>query len=432
MKTLILSIFLLFPIIVQGQWVKYNAYNQSTLELTDIQFVNQNTGFAVGSFPGDTVFVKTTNGGVNWVRNFLNTDTTYIGYYNAIYFLNENTGFLCGGSRYIYKTTNGGFNWTGYPAPFRTMNSTYNDLYFVDVNTGFAVGRYGYVSKTTNGGISWDSIYATVDDANCVKFINSSTGFIADVTSHFFKTTNGGSNWLKIEVKDSANFAYGFQSLSFLDENTGYLTGYNSGFNLKVVLKTNNGGLNWHTVFRSNGHFYNIIFSNINTGYVFGGNTINDNAYKTTNGGNSWIALNLDTLNFRYYYSSHFFDAQNGIVGSNGGNVYKTTTGGVGIVNISYEIPSDFKIVKTYPNPFNAQVTIEFQVSEKIFFQDNNFIINIYDIKGSLVNQNNYVINSPGLYKVNLDFNNLHSGIYFLKINNNYQYTDVKKIILVK
>lgn len=113
----------LFPILIflfvsnvalsQSGWIVYQTGVNSTL--WDVYFIDANTGW----FVGDTTAVfKTTNGGLNWMKQDINyiVDTELF----SIKFLNANTGFAAGGHHsgfydlhyaYIFKTTNGGTNW---------------------------------------------------------------------------------------------------------------------------------------------------------------------------------------------------------------------------------------------------------------------------------------------------------------------------------
>lgn len=101
------------------------------------------------------------------------------------FFINQNTGWICGDSCRIAKTTNGGFTWSlyesGSPHPF-------NDIFFINENTGWAVGgswnlngfSYKLNAYTLDGGNSW--IGNTVTDYyNSNKFVyfsNAASGFI--------------------------------------------------------------------------------------------------------------------------------------------------------------------------------------------------------------------------------------------------------------
>jgi photosystem II stability/assembly factor-like uncharacterized protein len=124
-----------------------SAYNN----LNEIYFINSNTGFVTrnsNNIPDSSIF-KTTNAGINWfgiISNFYNL--------RSIQFINENTGFAVAGSA-VLKTTNGGYQWFA-----ESINSPFNcnDLFFTSGNEGYVVGNYGMILKTTNGGVGFNTI----------------------------------------------------------------------------------------------------------------------------------------------------------------------------------------------------------------------------------------------------------------------------------
>ncbi|MBI5477152.1 MAG: immune inhibitor A [Ignavibacteriales bacterium] len=97
-------------------------------------------------------------------------------------------------------------------------------------------------------------------------------------------------------------------------------------------------------------------------------------------------------------------------------------------------VPSDFKLYDAYPNPFNPKTKIKFNIAKP-----SNVLLKVYDLYGrevaSLVNERK----DAGEYSVQLDAEDLSSGIYFCKMTvsetnagNNKIYSESKKIILMK
>jgi len=98
----------------------------------------------------------------------------------------------------------------------------------------------------------------------------------------------------------------------------------------------------------------------------------------------------------------------------------------VGILNLSSEIPKEFKLYQNYPNPFNPTTNLEFDIPKSGFVK-----IVVYDILGkeveTLVNESL----QPGKYKLNFNGDKLTSGIYFYKISS-VGFNDIKRMILIK
>lgn len=102
----------------------------------------------------------------------------------------------------------------------------------------------------------------------------------------------------------------------------------------------------------------------------------------------------------------------------------KRTT--VGIQQISSEIPAVYKLFNNYPNPFNPETSIKFDIPKA-----NNIELRIYDMKGSEVA---VLINGKmeaGSYKYRWNASAFPSGVYFYRLKT-HDFTDTKRMILVK
>ncbi|HEY6626557.1 MAG TPA: T9SS type A sorting domain-containing protein, partial [Ignavibacteriaceae bacterium] len=96
------------------------------------------------------------------------------------------------------------------------------------------------------------------------------------------------------------------------------------------------------------------------------------------------------------------------------------------VVNVSYDVPTEFVLSQNYPNPFNPSTRINYFVPKESFVS-----IKVYDFLGrevmALVNESRAV----GSYEMVFDASNLPSGTYFYTlIAENYSST--KKMILIK
>lgn len=102
----------------------------------------------------------------------------------------------------------------------------------------------------------------------------------------------------------------------------------------------------------------------------------------------------------------------------------------IGIQKISSEIPGTFALYNNYPNPFNPETIIKFDIPASN--QKNTFVtLKIYDITGRetavLVNENL----SPGTYSASWNAAEFSSGIYFYRIDAG-QFSQTRKMILIK
>ncbi|MBN1998015.1 right-handed parallel beta-helix repeat-containing protein [candidate division KSB1 bacterium] len=89
-------------------------------------------------------------------------------------------------------------------------------------------------------------------------------------------------------------------------------------------------------------------------------------------------------------------------------------------------IPSEFMLHPNYPNPFNPQTNISFDLPV-----DSDVLINIYNIKGELESELYRGRKSAGTYTLVWNAKTSQSGTYFLKFQAN-NFSKVEKCILLK
>jgi photosystem II stability/assembly factor-like uncharacterized protein len=375
-----------------------------------IQFINYNTGFVCGL----NIFAKTNNGGENWIKYQVTATPTIFG---GLYFVNDQTGFIAGEGRKVFKTTDGGNNWLQTIVPGTSDNLTC--VKFTGPNTGYLSSINGRIYKTTDAGEVWSIIYtvATHPVLNDMYFINSNTGFACggSAGAPILKTTDGGTSWSIFTTNIS-----GLGGIYMADDNTGFAVG-----SAGSIYKTTNSGANWFTV--NSGTTINlnkVMFPSLNTGYIAGNQGL---ILKTTDAGNTWFRLPV--LTKQYLYSLHFNDNNTGYIAGNGGNIFKTTTGGsvIGIIPVSNEIPGNYSLLQNYPNPFNPLTRLRFDIPQSKFVK-----IIVYDILGreltTLVNEDL----RAGTYEVTWDASDYPSGIYFYRLWVSGGSTDSKKMVLIK
>lgn len=186
--------------------------------------------------------------------------------------------------------------------------------------------------------------------------------------------------------------------------------------------------------------------------WIFGDLSNNLLRFRFSSGSNNDIIINSDTLNWTGWKYIEFPTSQissnnevtlRGIQikhlsgGSDSNMVY---TDGIqwrdslatGIKNYAVSSnPSTFKLMQNYPNPFNPSTIIEYQIPKNEFVS-----LKVYDVLGRKVADLVNEYKQAGIYKVNLNFEqltnkNIASGIYFysLKAGN---FTSTKKLILLK
>jgi len=374
--------------------------------LNSVHFNNLTTGIITGNHG---VILRSVNAGVNWSLVTLNPGLNY----TDVQFTDNSTAFICGGNGtttgMVLKSQDAGVSWQ---AVYQNDSAHFYSVYFLNSQSGWVSGRNGYILKTTNSGINWVRYKPDNSAGSKIFFINENTGFIAKAT--LLKSTNGGLNWFNSLSNQAAD-------IQFLGQ-TGFMTQQN-GF----IYKTTDEGLTWNSYYTggtSAGTFY---FVNVNTGWVCSGGNIR----KTTNGGVNWqlqtaTALPL-TISSVYFSNESFGYACGGY-----GGIIRTTNGGIGINQLSSEIPQEFKLYSSYPNPFNPVTRIKFDIPLlRGVAEGRGVLLKIYDILGkeiaSLVNEEL----KPGTYEIQWDASGYPSGVYFYSLIFN-KAVHTGKMVLVK
>lgn len=203
----------------------------------EVQFVDVNNGWAItfNFSNGQAGFLRTTNGGNNWIPQ------NGIGLF---YFLDANNGWAFTGSDAqgenppytIHRTTNGGENWTEQFSD--NTPGRFNAIRFSDINNGWVVGEGGKVLKTTNGGANWNFITNSGinPNASCknVFLLGANHVWIPskdntpEQTPFIRYSSDGGLNWVtQMTPFGSTQGSNAIFSIYFVNPNLGWLTADN-------------------------------------------------------------------------------------------------------------------------------------------------------------------------------------------------------------
>jgi len=433
-----------------GTWYQQFMPNTGSQLLNDIVFLDSMKGFAIFTRninPDTSSILQTTNGGNNW--QILNTFA--LRRFNRIKFINNMTGFICGGSGsgtpYLYKTIDGGNNWS-LVTGVSFGNTLWGDIEVINEDTLWLVDRdalSGGVFRSVNAGINWARIYFGGGSVQPEKIymLNSRTGFMS-TSFRTYKTTNGGFNWQESDVK-------GFKDIHFADSLTGWKA-YNASNQDSNMQKTTNGGINWYrqqlpvggniSIFSNMGNFEIInkdTLLGVGGAILVGFNEYRAIIYRTTNGGQNWMFQIPDTsfgisglsyIRFLNQYTGWCYLSNTGIHTTNGGD----TTFYIGLQQISNEIPVSFILKQNYPNPFNPKTIIQYEIAK-----NNSYVkLAVFDITGKEITLLVDEIQNAGIYRTDFSSKYLSSGIYFYRLivinkkNTKEVYSETKKMLLIK
>ncbi|MCL4474058.1 MAG: Ig-like domain-containing protein [Actinobacteria bacterium] len=270
-------------------------------------FINDTTGWAVSR---EGTVIKTTDAGATWTSDAsgiaANTDL------QSVQFLDANTGFAVGYSGsagVLYKYSGGTWTAASLSGITGTGISQLWGIHMVDATHGWAVG----FAAGANDGTGLGAVLQTTDGTNWVR---SATGiadnyrlYSVDATA----TTNGwavgqntltgkgiaasysGGTWTIVEKAELT----GLQSIDMVNASTGYAAGYGppvppaTNFGDGKVYKTTDGGATWNNTSLSTTHVMSAVsFMDANNGYVVGGE---GRLFRTTDGGANWTLESTGT-----------------------------------------------------------------------------------------------------------------------------------------
>jgi photosystem II stability/assembly factor-like uncharacterized protein len=284
----------------------------SSPALVHISFQDASNGWGVAS-DGSGSILRTVDGGTTWL-NVTPPGLTGIGFSTTLSVLDPNTAWvLVPNADYftgkLYHTTDAGLTWTSFDAPFGGAR-----LQFLDLSTGLALADLG--AGAGSQGVE------------------------------MFQSSDGGATWLSVfnndpNRPDSSNSLPlgGIKNgMTFLDANTGWVTGSRPVDGEVYLFATNDGGVDWAMqniplpagygaylympqapVFFGNDGFLPLMVNLSNTTtFTF---------YTTHDGGATWIGDPTDAS--RVVPPGHyaFADSLHGWCWDGGANLYSTSGG---------------------------------------------------------------------------------------------------------
>lgn len=258
-------------------------------------------------------------------------NTPYFGKPLDVTFISVDTGYILGlksddDSTYniLLKTNDGGKSWNKIPFTnhkflLDTSNGVMGSIYVSPFNSNIVFSGRNNLIRSTDGGIHWQ-IIGPMDQTSFPMWFFDPLNGTGSSEWGLSTTTDGGQTWVKSLSKASP------QRIQFTDRETGYgCSGYiytgNTGgfFSSGGIIKTINGGKDWHTVTypgynisnQEGPGIFGLNFIDNNTGYIYviigGAETYSGSKiYKTSDGGNSWSTIN-DNMITKYGYLNNFY-----------------------------------------------------------------------------------------------------------------------------
>jgi photosystem II stability/assembly factor-like uncharacterized protein len=363
-----------------AEWMPLNTGH--AFNIRSIAVLNPETAWLAGDC--DTV-LSTTDAGVSWSYHIF----CHLSYYNWPLLMITHSGpdnlWVLADS--LYRSTDGGRTWTGLFWHLPELYRFPEDMVFVDANNGWVAscgdGEGGIVTHTSDGGNTWTQQNNFVGHLiTTVFFANADMGWFTLESDAIYRTFNGGRSWNPIPVPAASG-------MGTLCMGT---TQFSDSLNGWIIL---------------------------GSGPWWGG----DHAIQTTDGGQTWqegysghSSLLLDV---------YFVDATHGWMVGRNGTIFRYQPTILAAPNVPAG-PARAFTLSAYPNPFNPNTTLSFDVPVS-----SRVRISIYDITGRLVQTLADRVYPQGNYRVELDGSALPSGIYFARLQGP-SFSKTQKLVLLK
>lgn len=331
-------------------------------DLTDVFFINPDTGWIVGTYQ---IVLKTTDGGNTWtkIQNYLTahkcfwsvsfpdelhgcaagdwmlddkgfimvtndgglswTETTpdWATNYQNVFFLDSLTGWACGWDGNLVKTTDGGYTWIN-----KSISGSHNDILFFDYQQGLLLSDYE-TRITTDGGETWGGPFqmdATSSQRNMMSWeFNKvvSVGYGGSIN----RSVDGGRNWSRLH----RGLNSGIKQIAFFNPLSGFVV---QSFPYQSLKRTNDGGYSWYSdTLAPQGPFYEMEVSG-NSAYLL---NYTSQIVKTINAGNTWEVLDVPPSSDRYW-DIDIIDQNTLYICGKNGELIKTVNGGHDWIDLSF------------------------------------------------------------------------------------------------
>ena len=213
---------------------------------------------------------------------------------HAVYFLDQNRGWVAGSGGTLLETRDGGQTWRKL---LSLTKDNLRDVYFADEKTGWVVAERDtlklttndeprtYLLKTEDGGFSWRRVFLSGSGINArlvrAVFADAERGWVFGETGVVFATRDGGAHWVR-QASPTKHLLLGG---AFVDPAHGWLVGAGA-----TILQTSDGGITWQSGIVRDGagaRFTAASFVGNRLGWAV---ALAGRIFATTDGGRAWFA----------------------------------------------------------------------------------------------------------------------------------------------
>jgi len=372
--------------------------------------------------------------------------------------------YLAHGSAGVYKSTDSTATWQLINNGFNTTQAKNVYQLLVKGDTIYAATVDG-IYKSTNAGNNWvkKSSGINIGPGALYEFAESifehNNELFAGAWSGIYRSADGAENWLATNV---SGFATG---PGFFINHNGTLFAARENINLPYGYKSIDGGVTWDSLTSIPGPVITFLSEpgHLWAGTIFGVwlSTDNGASWEDRNNGlaldpyssciirvNGWLITSLKFGGSGMYLSAdegmNWEDFSAGlpflstiekliiygnkiIAATSDGLWQRDTTEILTALQTQTSPPVNFKLYPNYPNPFNPTTNIQYTIGSREFIS-----LKVYDLLGKEIATLVHEEKPAGDYKIELDASYLSSGIYFYQLRAGDNFTQTKKMILMR
>jgi photosystem II stability/assembly factor-like uncharacterized protein len=288
------------------------------------------------------------------------------------------------------------------------------DVAFADHQNGWTVGDDSYIMHTIDSGRTWQNeVIVPMGSLNGLNVLSPSKVWAVGDMGAILSTNDSGRTW----QRQPTPVVYTLHDVTFIDTVTGWVVGSGG-----TILHTDDGGDNWleqssgvQTLLRG------VDFPTATEGWAVGEAGV---ILHTTNAGQTWTPATSECIYDLWDIASYgptnvWATGAHGTILRYNGTEFTPINGGKLRVASSYAL-------SVYPNPFNPQTTLAFDIP-----MGGRLQLAVYDVTGRLVETLANRFYPQGQYRLNFDASALPSGVYFARLNGK-SFAVTQKLVLLK
>ncbi|MGB7192244.1 MAG: YCF48-related protein [Collimonas pratensis] len=244
---------------VQSAWQRVSS---DMLTPDRVRFLADGTGWAISSSTAQAL--HTIDNGATWQGVALPKSDmrNAVGFYD-IAFADSKNGWVVGCPEFrteqtsptnwsldfswgrLGQSVDGGKTWSNFPInPASTdAGECLVGIQFIGAKGWILAGK-GALIGSTDGGKNWATISNLPIRAQRMQFVDERHGWAIDADKNIARTTDGGKTWAVTSLPHPENINR-LLSLSFADQNTGYISVQGYFQSPYKLLKTSDGGVTW-------------------------------------------------------------------------------------------------------------------------------------------------------------------------------------------